>query len=110
MFLVIGLLLGIIAGGVAAYFIQNSLLTKKKEQIIHEAEVEAEAIKKEKTLQAKENFLKLKEEHENSVKEKDRKLQSLEDKVKSKENTLSQKIEEISRHDAENVDRHRYGI
>ena len=101
MFLVIGLLLGIIAGGIAAYFIQNSLLTKKKEQIIHEAEVEAETIKKEKILQAKENFLKLKEEHENSVKEKDRKLQSLEDKVKSKENTLSQKIEEISRKEKE---------
>ncbi len=101
MFLVIGLLLGIIAGGIAAYFIQNNLLTKKKEQIIHEAEVEAETIKKEKILQAKENFLKLKEEHENSVKEKDRKLQSLEDKVKSKENTLSQKIEEISRKEKE---------
>jgi ribonuclease Y len=101
MFLVIGLLLGIIAGGIAAYFIQNSLLTKKKEQIIHEAEVEAESIKKEKALQAKENFLKLKEDHENSVKEKDRKLQSLEDKVKSKEHTLSQKIEEISRKEKE---------
>ena len=101
MVLVIGLLLGLIGGGLATYFVQNNLLTKKKEQIIHEAEVEAETIKKEKILQAKENFLKLKEDHENSVKEKDRKLQSLEDKVKSKENTLSQKIEEISRKEKE---------
>lgn len=102
--IVFGLLIGLIGGGVAIYFVQNSLLTKKKEQIIHEAELEAETIKKEKILQAKENFLKLKEEHENSVKEKDRRLQSLEDKVKSKENTLSQKIEELSRKEKD-VDR-----
>lgn len=101
MMLVIGLLIGLIGGGIATYFVQNGLLKKKKEQIIHEAEVEAETIKKEKILQAKENFLKLKEEHELSVKEKDRRLQSLEDKVKSKENTLSQKIEELGRKEKE---------
>ncbi len=101
MLIIIGLLIGLIGGGIAAYFVQNSLLTKKKEQIIHEAEVEGETIKKEKMLSAKENFLKLKEEHETSTKEKDRRLQSLEDKVKSKENTLSQKIEEISRKEKE---------
>jgi len=101
MMIIIGLLIGLIGGGVATFYVQNSLLKKKKDQIIHEAEVEAEAIKKEKILIAKENFLKLKEEHETSVKEKDRKLQSLEDKLKSKENTLSQKIEEISRKEKE---------
>jgi ribonuclease Y len=99
--LIIGLLIGLIGGGVAAFYVQNGLLKKKKDQIIHEAEVEAESIKKEKILIAKENFLKLKEEHETAVKEKDRKLQSIEDKLKSKENTLSQKIEEISRKEKE---------
>ena len=101
MMLIIGLLIGLIGGGVAAFYVQNGLLKKKKDQIIHEAEVEAESIKKEKILIAKENFLKLKEEHETAVKEKDRKLQSIEDKLKSKENTLSQKIEEISRKEKE---------
>ena len=101
MMLIIGLLIGLIGGGVVAFYIQNGLLKKKKDQIIHEAEVEAESIKKEKILIAKENFLKLKEEHETAVKEKDRKLQSIEDKLKSKENTLSQKIEEISRKEKE---------
>ncbi len=101
MMLIIGLLIGLIGGGIVAFYVQNGLLKKKKDQIIHEAEVEAEAIKKEKILIAKENFLKLKEEHETAVKEKDRKLQSLEDKLKSKENTLSQKIEDISRKEKE---------
>lgn len=105
MSIVIGLLIGLIAGGGVTYYLLNVFLTKKKEQTIREAEMEGETIKKEKILQAKEQFLKLKEEHEVAVKEKDRRLQSLEDKLKSKENTLSQKIEEIGRKekDAERV-------
>lgn len=99
--IIIGLLLGLIGGGGAMYFLQNMLLTKKKEQIIRESELEGETIKKDKILQAKEQFLKLKEEHESAVKEKDRRLQSLEDKVKSRENTLSQKIEELGRKEKE---------
>ena len=99
--IVIGLLLGLIGGGAGAFYVQNVLLKKRKEQIVHEAEVQGESIKKEKMLQAKEQFFKLKEEHEASVKEKDRRFQSLEDKVKSKENTLSQKIEEFGRKEKE---------
>jgi len=95
--IVIGLLIGVIGGGIGAFILQNSLLKKKREQIVQTAQSEAESIKKEKILQAKEQFLKLKEEHETSVKDKDRKLQSLEDKVKSKENTLNSKIEELGR-------------
>ena len=99
--IIIGLLIGLIGGGAVAYYVQNILLKKKKEQIVHDAEAEGESIKKEKLLQAKEQFFKLKEDHDSSVKEKDRRLQSLEDKVKSKENTLSQKIEELGRKEKE---------
>jgi len=99
--IVIGLLIGVIGGGIGAFILQNSLLKKKREQIVQTAQSEAESIKKEKILQAKEQFLKLKEEHETSVKDKDRKLQSLEDKVKSKENTLNSKIEELGRKEKE---------
>lgn len=101
--IVIGLLIGIIGGAVVTFILQNSLLKKKREQIVKSAETEGEAIKKEKILSAKEQFLKLKEEHETSVKEKDRKLQSLEDKVKSKENTLNAKIEELGRKEKETL-------
>ena len=99
--IIIGLLIGLIGGGAVAYYVQNILLKKKKEQIVHDAAAEGESIKKEKLLQAKEQFFKLKEDHDSSVKEKDRRLQSLEDKVKSKENTLSQKIEELGRKEKE---------
>lgn len=94
---IIGALIGLIGGGVATFIIQNTILKKRKEQILKEADLEGEAMKKDKILQAKERFLKLKEEHEENVKERERRIQSSEDRVKSKEKSLTQKIEEVSR-------------
>ncbi|MFN5984995.1 MAG: ribonuclease Y [Fluviicola sp.] len=97
MYLIIGALLGLVAGGVVVFVLLNTALKSKRNQIIKEAELEAENIKKDKMLQAKERFLKLKEEHEDAVKEREKRVQSLEDKAKSKEKSLTQKIEEVSR-------------
>ncbi len=99
--LIIGALIGLIGGGVATFVIQNTMLKKRREQILKEAELEGEAMKKDKILQAKERFLKLKEEHEENVKERERRMQSSEDRVKSKEKSLTQKIEEVSRKEKE---------
>ncbi|MGV3629946.1 MAG: ribonuclease Y [Bacteroidota bacterium] len=95
--LLIGSLIGVLAGGAVAFVIQNVILKNKKQQILKEAELEGENIKKDKLLQAKEKFLKLKEEHEENVKEREKRLQSGEDKFKAREKTLSQKMEEVTR-------------
>ncbi len=99
--LIIGLLVGLTGGGIAGVVIQRVVLKGKSAQIIKEAEIEGENIKKDKILQAKEKFLKLKEEHEVAMKEKERRLQSTEDRSRAKEKTLSQKIEEVSRKEKE---------
>jgi len=95
--MLIGIMIGLIAGVIIALVIQNVLLKKKKERILAEAEMDGETIKKEKIFQAKERFLSLKEEHEKSIKDKERRLQSTHDKVRAKEKNLSNKLEEISR-------------
>jgi len=95
--LVIGVLIGLAGGGVGVFVLQNVILKSKRDQLIREAELEGENIKKEKILQAKERFLKLKEEHELNMKDKERKMQSNEDRIRAKEKTLTQKIEEVSR-------------
>ncbi|MBW7867793.1 MAG: ribonuclease Y [Brumimicrobium sp.] len=95
--IIIGLTIGLVGGAVAVFVIQSVLLKKRREQILKEAEVEGETIKKDKILQAKEKFLNLKDEHEKSIKERERKLQSTEDRARSKEQMLSKKIEEVSR-------------
>lgn len=93
----IGLLIGLAGGGAGVYVLQNVLLKNRRDQIIKEAELEGENIKKDKILQAKEKFFKLKEEHENMIREKERRLQSTEDRARAKEKTLSQKIEDSAR-------------
>ena len=98
---IIGILIGLGAGGAGVLLLQNVILKNKRTQIIREAEQEAENIKKEKMLQAKEKFLVLKEEHETAMKEKERRLQSTEDRARAREKTLSQKIEEVSRKESE---------
>jgi ribonuclease Y len=83
--IVVGLLVGLIGGGVVMAIIQQTVLKSKREKLIKDAELEGENIKKDKLLQAKENFLKLKEEHEVSIKEKERRIQSGEDRIRNKE-------------------------
>lgn len=97
--IIIGGVVGLIAGVVITFVIQNVLLKKRTEQLLKDAENEGEALKKEKILQAKEKFLQLKENHEKTIKDRERKLQSAEDRTKAKEKNLSQKIEEVNRKD-----------
>lgn len=85
------------AGAVISYFVWQITLKKKRESIIKEAESEAEVIKKDKMLQAKEKFLHLKAEHEKYTNERNNKLSFAENKLRQKETLLSQKIEEAQR-------------
>ncbi|NBN98913.1 MAG: ribonuclease Y, partial [Flavobacteriia bacterium] len=59
---VLSIILGFAVGGGGAYAALNVLSGKSVKKKLSEASEEAERIKKEKMLQAKENFLKLKEE------------------------------------------------
>jgi len=94
---VIGILIGVAAGAVIAFILQKSALKARSSAILKEAEVEAEALKKDKILQAKERFLQLKNDHENKVRSREQKIQSVEDKLKGKEKQLNQKIGEFGR-------------
>ncbi|MFN5911779.1 MAG: ribonuclease Y [Bacteroidota bacterium] len=94
---IIALLLGVGGGGGAVFVLQNVVLKGRRQQLIREAELEGENIKKDKILQAKEKFLKLKEEHESGIKDRERKMQSNEDRIRSKEKSLNQKMEETAR-------------
>ncbi len=87
----------LVVSGFVTYFMWNIVLSKKKKSIIHEAEAEAEVIRKEKILQAKEKFLQLKGEHEKVVNERNNRLLQAENKLKQREVTFSQKFEEQQR-------------
>ncbi|MES2629989.1 MAG: ribonuclease Y [Bacteroidota bacterium] len=95
--ILIGLTLGLIGGGGGVYFILNNIFNQKKTSILSEAEKEAEAIKKDKILQAKEKFLQLKEEHEKVINERNKKAQQSDDRINQREKTINQKMEDAKR-------------
>ncbi len=81
--------------------ILRKALLKKSQQILKEAESEAEVIKKEKVLQAKEKFLQLKSEHEKYVAEKNKEISAAENKIKQKEDALQKRTEELKKKQSE---------
>jgi len=99
--IIIGLVIGLVAGVAAGYVFLSKGINAKKDLLIKEAKLKAEAIKKDKILQAKEKFLALKEEHEKTVNNRNRKLQERENKFNQKDKTLNRKIEEYNRKDKE---------
>jgi ribonuclease Y len=94
-----------LAGAGIGALITISMLKKKGlesvELVRKEAEAEAEVIKKDKILQAKEKFLQLKAEHEKTINERNQQVAISENRIKQKETTLSQKMEELQRKQAE---------
>ena len=99
-FIVVGLV-GVGIGIALATTKLRSILEKKSQQVLKEAEEKAEILKKEKILQAKEKFLQLKSEHEKQVQERNSKVMQSENKIKQKEQALNQKVEELQKKSAE---------
>lgn len=85
--------------GFAAYFAVMKSTQAKRSKIVKEAESEAEMIKKEKMLQAKERFIQLKAEHEKAVNERNSKIVQTETKIKEQERALNQQTEELKKKD-----------
>ncbi len=91
---VAALIVGLIAGRLI--FSKN---TKKQveeaeyqaQNILKEAELRAETVKKEKQLEAKEKYVQLKSEYDRDVMERNRKLGETENRIKQKEITINQK-------------------
>ena len=99
-FIVKGIIIGggsFVVGGAVSYLLWQVTLKRKSQNIIKEAQGEAEVIKKDKILQAKEKFLQLKSEHEKYINDKNNKINAIENRAKQKEVLISQKLEETQR-------------
>ncbi|MEM7297256.1 MAG: ribonuclease Y [Bacteroidota bacterium] len=106
--IIVGSLISLIAGLLAGYTAKGKRAGKKiteaEEQsklIIKEAEVTAENIKKDKILEAKENFLKQKSEFEEESNRKKNILITNEQKLKQKESNLNKQFEQVKRKEDE---------
>jgi len=91
---VVALIAGLIAGKlVFAKNTQNKVqeAEQQAQKIIADAQTNAETVKKEKLLEAKEKFVQLKSDHDREVLERNRKLGETENRIKQKEISITQK-------------------
>ena len=99
---------GLIAGVIIGRFLlkkvfssEEKKINEKTDQLLKEAEREAETIKKDNILEAKEQLLNLKTEFEDEANRKKNQIIQNENRLKQKEQHLSKQIEQNKRKDAE---------
>ena len=98
--LVVGALGGILYSRKATNSKANFIIKDAKqnaENIIQNANVQAESIKKERIVQAKEKFLELKTEHDANIQAREKKMQEIEKRAKDKESKLNDELSKVSR-------------
>ncbi len=97
-------ILAVVAGFAIAKIVEknqasNTLKNVKKQAgtILKEANIEAEGIKKDKILQAKEKFIELKAEHEKVIISREKKISEADKRVRDKESLVSQELDKNKR-------------
>jgi ribonuclease Y len=91
----------LLVGGVIGIVLFRYILKSKYNNILKEAEVEAEVIKKNKLLEVKEKFLNKKADLEKEVSIRNQKIQQVENRLKQREMVINQRHEEVQRKKAE---------
>lgn len=106
---IIGYVLAGLAAGVfiGRYLLRNLLKNQevaaqnKVKKILKDAENNAEILKKNKLLEAKEKFLQMKAEHEQEVNAKNNSVNQRENTIKQKEQSVNQRLENFNRKETE---------
>jgi len=98
--ILVGIIVGLAIGIVIAKIIEKNKATKiirgtRKEAstILKEAKIEADGIRQDKILQAKEKFIELKSEHEKVIIARDKKMAEAEKRTRDKESQVSQELD-----------------
>jgi ribonuclease Y len=101
---IISILLGIIVGAVVGYFVRKSIAEAKiagaknaAEQILEDAKRDADSLKKEALLEAKDEIHKLRTETEREVRERRNELQKQENRLLQREENLDRKDESLNK-------------
>ncbi|MCW5909472.1 MAG: ribonuclease Y [Cyclobacteriaceae bacterium] len=103
-FLIVAIVIGVIVG---ALFYRKKLkrnqqdAEEKAKLIIKEAELQAENIKKDKIIEAKDKLFKMKQEFEEEANRKKNQIISNEQKIKQRESQLSKELETLKRKESE---------
>ncbi|MFC0604833.1 ribonuclease Y [Winogradskyella pulchriflava] len=99
LYIVGGVVLGVILGYIIAKSLEKGKASKlianaesEANSILKQAKVDAESLKKDKILQAKEKFIELKAEHEKVILSRDKKMAEAEKRIRDKESQISNEL------------------
>lgn len=98
--IIISLLIGVVIGRFLLQMLfkkQEKDASEKAKRIIKDAESQAEHVKKQRQLEAKEKFIQLKAEHEKEVNQRNNTVVQKENSVRQKEQSINQKLEALNR-------------
>ncbi len=105
--IIVGVICLVIGAAAGILFSKSSLNTKAKfiiddakknaENLVEKATVQAESIKKEKNIQAKEKFLELKSQHDADIQSREKKMQEVEKRIKDKEHKLNDELSKVGK-------------
>lgn len=102
-------IVGLFIGAAITWYLARHSANSRYKRILNDAEKDAEVVRKNKLLEAKEETLKMKSEAEKRILEeekkidvKSRKLQSAEDRFKQREMSLNQRQQDVNRKRSEN--------
>ncbi|MDR1562427.1 MAG: ribonuclease Y [Dysgonamonadaceae bacterium] len=93
--------ISLILGGGAVWLASEKMANSKQRKIVENAKQEAEALKRDKLLEAKEKYISLKAEFESQCNSRNQKLQQQESKLKQFEMSLNQRQEALHKKNAE---------
>jgi ribonuclease Y len=112
----IGIAVAIVMGLILGNIIANRKVDKQSQEaqskaslILKEAEIQAETLKKDRIIEAKEKLLKMKQEFEEEANRKKNQIISNEQKIKQRESQLSKELETLKRKESE-VDEERQSL
>ncbi|OPZ30717.1 MAG: Ribonuclease Y [Bacteroidetes bacterium ADurb.BinA174] len=92
---------GLIIGAIVAWYLTGKAANSRAQNILSDAEKDAEVIRKNKLLEAKEEIISMKAEAEKQVNARTSKIQITENRLKQREMSLNQRQEELSKKGSE---------
>lgn len=102
------ILIGLASGVVLGRFLLSQLFRnqeigaqKKAQKILMDAETNAEILRKDKLLEAREKFLQMKADHEQEINTRNNTINQRENSIKQKEQSITQKLENLTRKEEE---------
>jgi len=94
-------IVGLIIGALVAWYLTGQMANSHAKKILSDAEKDAEVIKKNKLLEAKEETLQMKAEVEKQANARLAKIQNVENRLKQREMQLNQRHEELNKKNTE---------